>query len=165
MQSSHKVPARTLACQVGRTFNSIGSQDLGNLVFSINDEYRSSKSCGFLMNTTTLAFLSTLVTKQGLPLVNFRQTNSLPSWASLFYACPSMPAIGSSAISVVFGDLSYWHTRLTVDAFSRIRVIKEAPGLAENGFVGMQMLMRAGGAYAYTGPGVNSPINYLIQHS
>ena len=141
--------------------NSLGSQDFANLVFSVNDEYRGSKSAGFLMNTTTLQTIAGVVTKQGLPLVNF--VGGVPTiLGARIYISPSMPNIGNGNVPVVYGDLSYWYTRLVSDELTRLRVLKEAPGLIENGQYGLQYFMRAGGVLAYTPGTGNCPLSYIV---
>ena len=64
----------------------------------------------------------------------------------------------------MFGDFSYWNTRLVSDDSSRIQVFKETR--VEQGLVGLQYFLRADGILAFNSPNAaNTPINYLIQHS
>jgi HK97 family phage major capsid protein len=134
---------------IGTASNSIGSQDIVNLVFAVNKEYRESPSAGFLMSSGTLAMLSALIDKYGQMLNLVRYESGKPMLLNFpVYICPSMPEAGQKDIPIVFGDISYWHTRIIVDSYSRIRVLKEAPGLIENGNYGLQMFMRADGVLA-----------------
>jgi HK97 family phage major capsid protein len=146
----------------GTGVNSIGSYDLANLFCSVNASYRSSSKCGWAMNDTTLLSLMGAVTKMGLPLVNFENGGAYIYGKPVFIS-PNIPSIGSSAISVLFGDFSYWVTRL-VGADARIQVYRETA--VEQGLVGLQSFVRADGVYAFndTNP-ANSPVNYLVQHS
>ncbi|MGA8409977.1 MAG: phage major capsid protein [Candidatus Acidiferrales bacterium] len=152
---------------VGTASNSIGSQDMVNLVFAVNKVYRESSSAGYLMSSGTLAQLSALVDKYGqlLNLVQYDPAGKPRILGFPVYICPSLPESGNKDIPIIFGDLSYWHTRLITSAYSRIRVVKEAPGLVENGSYGLQMFMRADGVLATDGSTANAPMSYLIQHS
>lgn len=47
--------------------NSIGSQDLANVYFSVSQAYRKSPSCGWLLNDNTLKYLSKQLDKTGDP--------------------------------------------------------------------------------------------------
>jgi HK97 family phage major capsid protein len=143
--------------------NSIGSVDIANLYFSVNAAYRNSPKCAFMMADSTLQFLAKIVTKQGLPLVNF-EDGIARIMGKPVKVSPSVPAIGSDAITVLFGDFSYWNTRLVSDDSSRIQVFKETR--VEQGLVGLQYFLRADGILAFNSPNAaNAPINYLIQHS
>jgi HK97 family phage major capsid protein len=145
--------------------NSIGSADLANLYFSVNSAYRASDKCAWLMADSTLKYLCTVVTKYGEPLVDVR-TGAPTILGKPVRISPSMPAIGSNAITVAFGDFSYWYTRIVVDDLTRIQVVKEVPGLIENGLVGLRYFMRADGNLCFDSPnGANAPINYIVQHS
>jgi HK97 family phage major capsid protein len=143
--------------------NSIGSADIAALYFSVNAAYRASPKCSFMMADSTLAYLAKIVTKMGLPLVNF-EDGVARIMGKPVKVSPSVPAIGSDAITVLFGDFSYWNTRLVSDDSSRIQVFKETR--VEQGLVGLQYFLRADGILAFNSPNVaNAPINYLIQHS
>lgn len=141
----------------------VGSADMANLWGSVNRQYRESPKAGWLMNDSTLTALSAIVTKYGQPLVDFR-TGCPMILNKPVHVSPSMPSTGSKVAGpVVFGDLSYWFTRLVSDQMTRIRVLKET--YIENGQYGIQMFMRADGALNYTGGAPNSPMSYLICHS
>ena len=142
--------------------NSIGSTDLGKLFYSVNRAWRESKKAGWLMNDSTLQYLATVVTKQGLPLVNFR--DGIPTiLGKPVQVSPSMESIGSSEVPVIFGDLSQWITRLVSDELTRIQVFKET--YIDHGQIGLQYFMRADGVLAFTGTGADCPMNYLQCHS
>jgi HK97 family phage major capsid protein len=142
--------------------NSIGSSDLARLYFTVNAAYRSSPKCGWMMADSTLLYLSTVVTKMGDPLIRLDGDGPVKLLGKPVFVSPSMPAIGSvsEATTVIFGDLSYWQTRLTG---GRIQVFKET--YVERGITALGYYMRADGTLAFAGQPANSPINYLIQHS
>jgi HK97 family phage major capsid protein len=145
--------------------NSIGSADLAALYFSVNSAYRASSKCAWLMADSTLQYLSKIVDKQGHPIVKLAE--GLPTiMGKVVRVSPSVPAIGSNAITALFGDFSYYYVRIVTDDLTRIEVVKEAPGLIENGLVGLRYFMRADGNLCFDSPNAaNSPVNYLIQHS
>lgn len=139
---------------------SIGSADIAELYFSVNAAYRSSPKCAFMCADSTLQYLCKIVDKQGHPIVNL--STGLPLlMGKPVHVSPSVPALGSSNICVLFGDLSYWNTRLVggyVQTFKEARV--------EQGLVGLQYVMRADGVLAFTSPtAANSPISFLQNHS
>lgn len=143
--------------------NSIGSADIAALYFSVDAAYRSSPKCGFAMNDNSLAYLAKIVTKMGLPLVDF--SNGVARiMGKPVYVSPTIPTIGSSAITVLFGAFDYWNTRLVSDESTRIQVFRETR--VEQGLVGLQAFVRADGVLAWNSSNTASaPINYLIQHS
>jgi len=51
---------------------------------------------------------------------------------------------------VVLGDLSYWATRIVMGSLSGVMAYKEAPGLVENGLIGLRSYLQADGAILYT---------------
>jgi HK97 family phage major capsid protein len=140
----------------------IGSADIASLYFQVNEAYRQSPKCVFVMNDSTMQYLATLVTKQGLPLVSF--TAGIPTiMGKRVCVSPSMPVLGASNVVVLFGDFSYWCSRIVTDDLTRIRVLKET--YVEQGLIGFQMFMRADGVLAYTGAASHSPISFLQNHS
>lgn len=142
--------------------NSIGSTDLGKLFYSVNRVWRESSKAGWLMNDSTLQYLATVVTKQGLPLVNFR--DGIPTiLGKKVCVSPSMESIGSSEVPVIFGALDQWVTRLVSDDLTRIRVLKET--YIDKGQIGLQYFMRCDGVLAFNGTGADCPMNYIQNHS
>jgi HK97 family phage major capsid protein len=138
---------------------SIGTLDIAELYFSVNAAYRSSPKCAFMCADSTLQYLCKIVDKMGHPIVKLAE--GLPTiMGKRVLVSPSVPALGSSNICMLFGDLSYWNTRLVggyVQTFKETRV--------EQGLVGLQYVMRADGALAFTGTPANSPVNFLQNHS
>src|SRR3989442_10804478 len=145
--------------------NSIGGEDLARLFHSVNAVYRKSPKCAWLMHPNTLQRLAAITTKQGLAynLVTWEKRD-LPEGPTVKQACifakyvyqdPNMDFSHSGAYSVVFGDFSYWCTRIAQDA-SRVQVYTEAPGLVENGKFGLRLFGRAGGDLRF-GSSLTSP--------
>jgi HK97 family phage major capsid protein len=139
---------------------SIGSADVAELYFSVNAAYRQSPKAAFMCADSTLQYLCKIVDKMGHPIVNL--STGLPLlMGKPVHVSPSVPALGSSNICMLFGDLSFWNTRLVggyVQTFKETRV--------EQGLVGLQYVMRADGVLAFNSPtAANSPISFLQNHS
>lgn len=151
---------------VGTASNSIGSQDMANLMYAVNAVYRDADKAAFLMASATLLQLTALLDKEGRMLNLVKYESGKPTiYGKPIHICPSMPPAGQKDIPVVFGDVSYWTTRIITDSYSHIRVLKEADGLIQNGNYGLQMFLRADGVLATDTTSSNSPMSYLIQHS
>lgn len=144
--------------------NSIGSQDIAALYFSVNEAYRNSPKCAWFMNDSTRTYLAQIVTKQGLPLVNWQGPEAF-IYGKPIRIAPSMSGIAAGNVSVIFGDGQFWITRKVIDDQSYVRLVKEAPGLIEQGEMALQMFARYDGALAHTDAGSPHPFNFLIQHT
>jgi HK97 family phage major capsid protein len=77
---------------------------------------------------------------------------------------PSLANIGASTVPLLLGDFSYWISRLMDDS-AGVQVYCEAPGLIENGNVGLRCYCRADGNLAWTDTSSPAPIQYLRMHS
>ena len=138
----------------------IGSEDLANLYYSVDSAYRSSPKAAWLMNDTTLQQLAGVVTKMGLPFINV--VNGVPTLhGKPVKVSPSMDDVTNGGYPVLFGALDYWVTRLVVSDDSYIKMIFDAPGLAENLKFGMRAYLRADGALAFTSQTDPAPVNVL----
>jgi len=137
--------------------NSIGAEDLSRLFFSVNALYRKSPKCAWLMHPNTLQRLNALHTKQGmkLNLVEWREDGRPYIFGRCVYEDPNMDVSHAGAFTAVFGDFSYWVTRVALDN-SRVQVYTEAPGLIENGKFGLRLFGRAGGDLRF-GSSLTSP--------
>jgi len=125
--------------------NSIGGEDLAKLFYSVNREYRKSPKCAWLMNPDTLQRLSALTTKQGMAYNLVQWRDGLPYiFDRCVYEDGNMDTMHKGAFSVVFGDFSYWVTRISQQS-SRVQVYVEAPGLVESGKFGLRLFGRCGG--------------------
>jgi HK97 family phage major capsid protein len=145
--------------------NSIGSLDLSAALNAIDAAYLNANTA-WLMNQKTLSALSGQLDKYGniVRLVDYCE--GVPTIFGIRVAiCPSMDSIGASNVPVVLGDLSYWATRLVTDDSSGIKVYTEAPGLIENGNVGIRCFVRADGGLLYTDASSPSPFVYIRNHS
>jgi HK97 family phage major capsid protein len=144
----------------GLTSVGIGPEDISALYFSVDEAYRSSPKAAWLVNDTTLQQLCAVITKEGLPLVSIRE-GVLTLHGKPVKVSPSMQNVSNGNYPVLFGDLSYWVTRLCVSDDSYIKAITEANGLAENGKIAFRAYMRADGALAFTSASDPAPINLL----
>ena len=144
----------------GLTSVGVGAEDLAALYYSVDEAYRSSPKCAWLLNDTTLQQLASVITKEGLPLVQI--VDGVPKiHGKAVKVSPSMQNVSNGNYPIAFGDLRYWVTRLVVDESSYIKMISEAPGLAENGKVAFRAYMRADGTLAFTSQSDPAPINLL----
>lgn len=144
--------------------NSVGSADVANLFYALDEAYRDSPKCAWLMSSGTLGFLAATVTKQGVPLV---QWQGAQGWilGKPVRISPNMPSIGSGNAPIAFGDLSYFVVRRSMDPLTRVQLYKETPGLIENGKFGLRAYCRYDSALQFNDTGSPSPIVYLQNHS
>ena len=66
---------------------------------------------------------------------------------------------------IVFGDLSYFCVRCSVDPITRVQLYKETPGLVEQGKFGLRAYVRYDSALLYSDTGSPAPIVYLQNYS
>src|SRR6266850_360919 len=148
--------------------NSIGSKDIAALYLSVNEAYRNSPKTAFFMNDTTRLYLSQIVTKQGLPLIEVHDGVET-MFNKHVRISPSMQSIGAGNIPVLFGDGSYWLSRNVVDTSDEsttyVQLVKEAAGLIEKGLVGLRMFCRWGGSLLYTDANSPAPFGLLQNHT
>lgn len=139
-------------------YNSLGSQDFANAIEKLDDAYANSPKVAWLMNKKTLGYLESLVDKVGHPLnivkyVNDEDGESYPCIMGIrVRICPSMDNIGNGSAPkypAVLGDLSFWATRIVMGELSGVKVYTEAPGLIENGLIGLRSYLQADGAVLY----------------
>ena len=121
---------------------SIGWKDLVNLRLTVDAAYRRSPKAAWCMNDNTLGALEGILNKYGTPLFppdytasGIRRILGFP-----VRLCPSMPSIGLSAKSLLFGDLSYLVLRIVKRSVG-IRVYKER--FVDYGQIGFRGFMRA----------------------
>jgi HK97 family phage major capsid protein len=176
--ASTATPFITAAGSAGNTggaetgANSIGTKDLSNLYYSVDAAYRSSAKCAWLMQDATLNYIDGLVDKMGHPVDLVKWIDGDPFiYGKPVKISPSVPGVGPSNVCVLFGDLSYWATKIVTGIASNgiplsyVQVYQEAQGLIENGLIGMRCFLRAGGVLAADDPGSPAPINYIMNHS
>jgi HK97 family phage major capsid protein len=146
---------------VSTSVNSIGSADIANLYYALDEAYRDSPKCAWLISSTTLGKLSAIVTKMGLPVVQWQGPEA---WilGKPVRISPSMPSPGQLMSPIIFGDLSYYHVRATP---VKVQQYKELPGLVENGKIGLRCLVRYDGQLCFGDSAGTSPCVYLTTHS
>jgi HK97 family phage major capsid protein len=146
--------------------SSLGSGDFAAAFGEIDDAYLSSPKAAWIMNRSTLSTISNIITKYGQPLDLVKWFNGSPTIYGIpVKIAPSMDNIGASKTPVVLGDFSYWATRLIVDDASGICVYTQAPGLVENGNVGLRCFARAHGALLFTDTTSPAPFVAIQNHS
>lgn len=129
--------------------NSVGTQDLASLYFSVDPIYRAQPKCAFVMHDSTLKSLFKLLDKYGRPIVDFVYGTPM-IYGKRVLISPNMPQLGAAANVVIFGDMSFWVTRCSRDAQTRVQAFFQAPGLAEKGEVGLRMFARYDGALMFS---------------
>ena len=139
--------------------NSVGSADLAALIYAVDEAYRHDSRCVFLMNDNTRVYLGKLVDKYGRPIMQWQGSDA---WILGYrvLTSPSMNSIGSGNIPVLFGNLGYWCTRCVMDN-TKIQLVKEAPGLIEQGELGLRLWTRYDGSLLYTDSGSPAPFALL----
>jgi HK97 family phage major capsid protein len=146
--------------------NSLGSEDFQAAYSALSSAYLASDKVAWLMNHSTLASIAGIVNKFGDQLNLVQYIGKKPFIYGIpVKLCPSMDSIGASNVPVVLGDLSYWATRLIVDDMAGIKVYTEAPGLVENGNVGLRTFVRADGVLLYKDTNSPSPFVMIRNHS
>jgi len=143
--------------------NSIGSIDIAKLVFAVDEKYRRSPKIAFICNDNTRQYLATIVTKSGLPLLNWYGGDAYMLGYPVLTS-PSMPSIGNGNYPIVFGDWSYFMVR-NVTSGQRVQIFKEAPGLLDKGEIGMRFYDRWDCGLLYNDTAAPSPFSFLVTHS
>ena len=143
--------------------NSIGSQDLSSLFFSLDRAYRREAS--WLMADDTFHHIAQVLDKMGRPLVQYH--NSLSEVATIFgrpvVICPSMPKIAPNAPVVVFYVPRYFAVR-TATRGMFVQKLSETPGAVEFGAIGFQGWYRVDSALVVPNASY-APAQQLIMHS
>jgi HK97 family phage major capsid protein len=148
--------------------NSIGTNDLQKLFYSLNAEYRDS-TAAFYMADSTLSALSQILDKQGRPIISFEHGLTgdggyVPYLLGRRVAiCRSMPAIGSGANSIVFASPDYFVQR-RVPSSVFLRRYEQAVNLVESGLIGFEMWCRFD-SNLVSGDSNYVPAAILQQHS
>lgn len=143
--------------------NSVGLQDVANLIGALDSSYLASDKAAFLMNRATLAFLNGLTSKMGTSVGIVQWVKGRPTICGLpVRISPSMPGISPSSTPILVGDFSYWCTRLVNAGNGNegigIKVYRETSNLIEKGVLGISAFTRASGAFLYSGVGGPSPV-------
>ena len=160
--------ANTGGSEQGNT--TVGTGDLTAAFENIDPAYLPNSS--WLMSHKTLAAISGIVTKYGMPLAHnflrFDDDGNAFILGRPVYLDVAMPSLGASNIPIVFGQLDFWVTQLVSsesDFGTGIKVITEANGLVENGLFLLKSFARATGVLAYTDTSSPAPLTYIANHS
>jgi len=146
--------------------NSLGSNDFMAAFQALDAAYIESPRCAWFMNNKTLGTIVGMITKYGQPLDLVKFVDGQPTiYGKPVKICPSMDGIGASNTPVIFGDASYWCTRLVVAEDSGVATFTNAPGLAENGQIGLRTFVRAGGSFLWNDTGSPCPFVMIQNHS
>jgi len=149
--------ANTGGSETGGT--SVGSDDLENLLSSVDAAYRESPKCRWLMNSSTMGAIFRVKNKFG-GLLYRRERNAAGEVMLLEHpiaVCPSMPSIGLSNTPIAFGDLSYFAVRVVKNG---ARVSAYTERFADYGQVGYAMWLRSN-AVLTIGTNSDSPVKVL----
>ncbi|WP_193615659.1 phage major capsid protein [Massilia sp. YMA4] len=131
----------------------VTDDDLEDLVGSVDEAYRLSPGCCWMMNSDTLRAIAKLKDPAGSPLQLVERGADLVQRLKGFPVVlnPDMPAMAPGAKSIVFGDLSTYIVRDVLELDIR-RLTDSALTLAgQIGFIGFA---RTGGAYTDVGGAV-----------
>jgi HK97 family phage major capsid protein len=138
----------------GSSATTVTPNDVLALIESVDPAYLESPKAGLAMNFKTLLTIRGTQTTTGAYVLP-------PDCPEIFglpvFICPSMPAIGASAIPVVCGDFGYLATRV-VEGGQTLQRLEER--YAEYGLIGFRGWLRASSAL-----GVPAALKYLQQPS
>ena len=143
--------------------NSIGSDDLAALFFSVPARYRASSKAAWLMNDTTLQAIAGQKDKFGNLVFPEARLSQPLIHGKPVYVSPSMQSIGAANIPVVFGDLSRWLTRY-MKGSSYVRNYREIPGAVEYGLTAWSAFARYGGQLLMSNATLPA-LNYLQMYT
>lgn len=136
-------------------FMSLIYDDLEDLVFSVDEAYRQSPNCVWMMHEQTLRFIKKMKDAQGQPLRLVTRGADLQE-RLLDYPVVinnDMPIQAASAKSVLFGDFAAYVIR---DALvTEIQKLTDS-GLALYGQIGFVGFSRTGGAYTDVGGAIKA---------
>jgi len=138
--------------------NSIGSQDLVNLEHSVDPIYRRNSK--YMFHDQTLAFLRNLLDKFGRPLWQPGVAGGAPDTINgrSYIINQSMPQIGASNTTVIYGDFSKYYIRRVKD----LAVLRLDERYAEQGIVAFVSFARLDADEIDAG---THPLDVLQQHS
>jgi HK97 family phage major capsid protein len=101
----------TLDCTIGKTATSttaVGTDELLDLYFSVASEYRNRGT--WLMSTATHLAISKLKDAGSAYVLRLAESPTRDTlMARPIVVCSDMPAMAANALSIAFGDLSFYH--------------------------------------------------------
>lgn len=137
---------------------SIGTKDLIALRTSVDPAYRSAGKVGWLMNDNTLAFLDSLLDKQGRPVIKQIYVNGQRMLMGYPVGIsPSLPNIGPGATPMLFGALGYFAVRKVKGEGRLLRLAERYAEFAETGF---KSFLRCNGGLLCASAG-SVPVKFL----
>lgn len=138
--------------------NSIGSQDLVTLEHAVDPTYR--RGAKYMFHDTTLGFIKKLLDKFGRPLwapgISANDPDRVNGYS--YVINQSMPEIGASNTTMIFGDFSKFMIRKVKD----LSVLRLDERFADAGQVGFVSFARVDSNLLDAG---THPLNVLQQHS
>jgi HK97 family phage major capsid protein len=133
----------------------VTDDDLEDLVYSVDEAYRLSPSCGWMMHEQTLRSIKKLKDSAGRPLKLVERGADLVERLKGYPVTVNndMPIMAVGAKSILFGDFSTYVIRdvLGID----IKRLEDS-ALALNGQIGMIGFARTGGAYVDVGGAIQA---------
>jgi HK97 family phage major capsid protein len=148
----------------GGQTSTVISEDIYDLIGSVNEFYRRSLKCGFMLRQATLDSIAKLKDSNGRPLgiVEYEQGRVPYLLGYPVFIAPSVPGLGagSPAVgnkSILFGDFGAWKVRLVADS---LKVKRLAERYAEYGQVAFTATVRCNGALGKASA-ADSPIKYF----
>jgi HK97 family phage major capsid protein len=129
------------------------------IYFSVNEIYRKSPKCAFVMSDASYQWIRSLSDKQARPLLEIRKDKEMIMGKPVLIS-PSIPSYGGSPVTtgkIVFGDLDSYIVR---DSPMTITRNIQAPGYAEKGLALYVGRMRVGAQVNDPTNGVTPPITY-----
>jgi HK97 family phage major capsid protein len=125
--------------------------------FSVNEIYRKSPKCAWVMSDTTYQWIRSLTDKQARPLIEIRKDKEMLMGKPVLIS-PSMPTYNASPSvtgKIVFGDLDSYIVRDTPMTITRNL---QAPGYVEAGLALYVGRMRVGAQVNDPTNGVTPPL-------
>lgn len=130
-------------------------EDLEDLIDSVDDAYRESPKCGWMMHEQTLRAIARMKDTSGRPLRLVSRGADLQTRILDYpvFVNNHMPIMGAGVKSLLFGDFSTYVIRDALET----KVIKLADStLAVNGQIGFVGFARTGGSYVDVGGGIRA---------
>jgi HK97 family phage major capsid protein len=138
--------------------NTIGTDDLCNLMMSVDPSYVASSSCGWAMNWKTLAAIWKLKDKQGRPVIKpmVNEDGDYLLYGKRVFISPSMDDIATTKKPIAFGDFSYVVQRVVKNSL-RVSILREE--YISFGQIAYRCWQRANSGFAK--PAAESPVKIL----
>lgn len=144
----------------GSSASAITVDDLIDLQHSVDPAYRRMPGAAFMFNDSTLKAIKKLKDSQNRPLwlAGYDVNEPDTILGQPYFINQEMAAIGASAKSVLFGDLSKYIVRTVKD----MRILRLVERYADYYQVGFQLFVRADGDLLNAG---TNPVKHLVHQS